>query len=121
MDARKGSKQDVAAAAVRVAGRSDSQITEVIEADGGKSLPLADRVAAAAATFLLGGASYFVCWVLIGFFASDASNGDLLGFMLKLWKVPAVATLVTTACAFIAPKWTYRMFGKLMEPFGALF
>jgi len=118
MEARKGSKQDVAAAAVRVAGRSDSQITEVIEpeGEGGKGPALADRVAAAAATFLLGGASYFVCWALMGFFG----NGDLLGFMLKLWKVPAVATLITTACAFIAPKWTYRMFGKLMEPFGSL-
>ena len=122
MGIQKGDKAVIAAAAVRVSKRSNSHITEVIEpeTEDGRSLSAADRFAAGAAAFFYGGACYFVCWFLMGF-KFQVAGGGALGLVLLGWRLPIIATAITTVSAFIMPKWTYRVFGKLMKPFEYLF
>lgn len=119
MGAQKSNKGAVAAAAVHVSKRSNSHITEVIEpeTEDGESLPYADRFAAAGAMLFVGGACYFVTWLLIVFRLSDVEGNSPLAHILLSWHTPSLVTLATVLSAFAKPKWTYRLFGKLMQPF----
>jgi hypothetical protein len=112
---------DVVAAAERVTQRSVTQITEVIEPESvdGKGVPLNERCAATAAAFIVCGACYFVIWISIVFRLGTGDDGMNAGFF-ESWHVPTLATAITAMSAFLRPKWTYRIFGKLMKPFDYL-
>ncbi|HEV2112378.1 MAG TPA: hypothetical protein VGT99_13550 [Gammaproteobacteria bacterium] len=123
MGIQKGDKDAIAAAAVRVSKRSNSHITEVIEpeTEDGKSLPVADRFAAAGVVFFVGGACYFAAWLWILFNMSRVEGPTPIDRILLSWHTPALVTLATVLSAFAKPRWTYRIFGKLMKPFVYMF
>lgn len=112
-------KKKIAEAAEHVADRFKTEITEVIEADEDLDLALVDRFAAAAATFLVCGITYFGIWLWLDFQAGVAVNDAEPAVLLWLWtwQTPFIATFITTVVAFIRPGWAYRYFGKVTKVF----
>lgn len=115
MQTDKDRKRAIAAAAERVAQNSNTEITEVIEPENPpeNDNALYDRIAAAAAAFVVCGACYFAIWLWVFFELESKLQGGLDIFLS--WRAPAVATVVTTVSAFFRPKWTYRIFGEIMK------
>lgn len=111
-------KRSVERAAISVTRGANTQVTEVIER--GPPLTVDDRIAAAVAAFVLCGATYFVVWFLMSLFL-DNGTGALVGLIPWSRWLPVDLTALTTMAAWIAPGWTYRVFGKAMRPLEPLF
>jgi uncharacterized membrane protein len=108
-------KKVTAEAAKRVVANSATQITDVIESDG--DLHLSDRVATSAAAFVLCGLGYFLVWlfVIIGLQWITMPWVNLVSRFFYTWRLPLLATLITTLAAFVAPSWAIWVFGALMK------
>jgi hypothetical protein len=106
-------KKANAQAARRIVANSATQITDVIESD--KDIHLWDRVAASAAAFILCGPSYFLVWFLLSFMWNTADGSGLLSLIFYTWRLPLLATVITSLAAFVAPSWTTWTFGALMR------
>ena len=115
-------REKTARAAVHVSHRSNSVITELIEKDEDVGLTLPDRLAAALAAFFVCGGSYFAIWLMIeiktGGTLADLQPAIWLWFLT--WRLPFLATALTTLAAFIRPGWAYRWFGKITKSFDRL-
>src|ERR1700739_1583693 len=114
-------RQKVIEAAKHAALRS-TVVTEVIEKNEDEGLSLSDRFAAMFAALLLCGGTYFVIWLMIavklGVAAGDVESAGWPWVLT--WRLPLLATAITSLAAFLRPGWTYRYFGRITQAFGRL-
>ena len=115
-------RERTARAAVHVSHRSNSVTMEVIEKDEDVGLTLPARLSASLAAFFVCGGSYFAIWLMVEIKTGDTFP-DLqpaIWLWILTWRLPFLATALTTLAAFLSPGWAYRWFGKFTRSFDRL-
>ena len=112
-------KEAIARAAKHVTEQADIEITEIIPVSEDNNLQLRERIVAAVAMFF-GSSVTLAIILLLLFWATGGLRFGVLVAIAGGWKYMAGTIGILSACAFIRPAWTFRVFGYLMEPFHEL-